>query len=333
MPFISKNILNTTFYLYDTEKNARRGKSMGGTGFFVAYYDRNMTRQPVEPHFYAVTNWHVAVCSAASVIRVNCHDGSTDCFDFDPADWSFIPNGDDIAVVRVPLDPGKHQVDAISVDQFVRAEDLQWRISTGADVFMVGRFMDHDGGEINLPAVRFGNISTLPTLMRIEKFQGMREYYCIDLHSRTGFSGSPVFAYHTIGSDLTGNDIADLMKHISHNILGTSYIPTNFYQPYMRLLGIHCGQFPEELELKRTGLHKHANKEYVIGMSGMTMVSACCNILAVLELPQLEKQRAIVDGEETTRRDARRGPRWESASTNNKNASPPRARRKSARKR
>jgi hypothetical protein len=75
-------------------------------------------------------------------------------------------------------------------------------IGPGEDVFMVGRFMDHDGGAINQPAVRFGNISTMPA--NIKQPNGViRPCYCIDLHSRAGFSGSPVYAFRTFGQDLS----------------------------------------------------------------------------------------------------------------------------------
>jgi hypothetical protein len=75
------------------------------------------------------------------------------------------------------------------------------QIGPGDDVFMVGRFIDHDGGNKNRPALRFGNISIDPT--PIMQDNGVRvPAYCVDLHSRTGFSGSPVFVYRTPGPDL-----------------------------------------------------------------------------------------------------------------------------------
>jgi hypothetical protein len=151
-----------------------------------------------------VTNYHVAVKGGNSVVRVNCLDGPPQIFPFDPSDWTFIPNGDDVAVIRLPVNPEKHQINAVPLSEFVFPERFSYGyVGTGEDVFMVGRFVDHDGGEINQPAVRFGHISIMPTSIYLEEIGRKKEYYCIDLHSRSGFSGSPVFVYRTITSDLS----------------------------------------------------------------------------------------------------------------------------------
>src|SRR5205823_82762 len=69
----------------------------------------------------------------------------------------------------------------------------------------IGLFVDHDGVTTNVPSARFGNISMLPnknaTIEQPTNYRG--ESYVVDMHSRTGFSGSPVFVYRTFGSDLT----------------------------------------------------------------------------------------------------------------------------------
>jgi hypothetical protein len=224
MPQISKTILDSTFYLYPTEEDAVNGTSMGGTGFLVAYtkmFTREMGSADIgrpNMHIYGVTNYHVAVRGSNSqgspVVRLNCLDGTTERFPFDCADWEYVPGGSDVAVVRIPVDPKKHQIGAIPLSQFVSKEHLKWgrQVDTGEDVFMVGRFMDHDGGEVNLPAVRFGNISVLPTPIHLDEFGRDQDLYCIDLHSRSGFSGSPIFSYRTLGSDLSGHDITELLN-------------------------------------------------------------------------------------------------------------------------
>lgn len=60
-------------------------------------------------------------------------------------------------------------------------------ISPGEDVFMVGRFVDHDGGQVNLPAVRFGNVSVMPTPLEQPNHRNFVPAFCIDLHSRSGY--------------------------------------------------------------------------------------------------------------------------------------------------
>ena len=57
------------------------------------------------------------------------------------------------------------------------------------------------GVETNNPAMRFGNISLNPTPIE-QPNQSIKDSYCLDMNSRTGFSGSPVFMYRTPGSDV-----------------------------------------------------------------------------------------------------------------------------------
>ena len=177
--------------------DAEAGEPFGGTGFFVGY-----PIQDSEFHFvYAVTNWHVAVKDGMSVIRVNTTDGGTDIFDLDASEWEYQPHGHDIAVASiVGLVEGKHRVDTISTRMFVDPPTIAaLGIGAGEDVFMAGRFVDHDGAASNSPAVRFGHISTM--LQEIEQPTGaVLPSFILDMHSRTGYSGSPVFVYRTLGS-------------------------------------------------------------------------------------------------------------------------------------
>ncbi len=55
----------------------------------------------------------------------------------------------------------------------------------------------------------------------------IRESYCVDMHSRSGFSGSPVFVYRTPGGDFSEKGVINLSR-------------------FMMFLGIHWGQFPEK---------------------------------------------------------------------------------------
>ena len=117
------------------------------------------------------------------------------------------------------------------------------------------RLANAAGGETNKPAVRFGNVSILPAPIEIEEIGRERDYYSIDMHSRTGFSGSPVFVYRSIGSDLTGEDLKKLYQMVKSHALRSSDPPFWDFRPYMGLLGSHCAQFPEELEIKRKKNH------------------------------------------------------------------------------
>jgi hypothetical protein len=177
---------------------------------------------------------------------------------------------------------------------------------------MIGLFIDHDGVSTNVPSARFGNISMLPNpKATIEQPTGYRgESYVIDMHSRTGFSGSPVYVYRTFGSDLTSvwgtefNDleitnldevIARVMNHGRGGRMRGRIHSNNLFN----LLGIHWGQFPEKWELRdKSKLEESAKRDliikgaYVEGMSGMTCVIPAWQIMEVLNMPVLRDLRA-----------------------------------------
>jgi hypothetical protein len=302
MPQLPPETLDCVCYLYQSEEDAKAGSNFGGTAFLVAMSASVDSRA----YIYAVTNWHVAVRDRASVLRVNTRDGKGDIFAVDPEQWEFDPRFD-IAVMPIRLDSNKHKFKAIHLNGFVTKDQVKkQKLGPGEDVFMVGRFVDHDGGPVNQPAVRFGHISVMPTAME-QPNTAFAEAYCIDMHSRSGYSGSPVFVYRTPGSDLSER-LSNEIKEATILLAGVNYLG---------LLGIHFAQFPEEWELKMEMLKSPpwwrrisslwrrettARSEsfkvpaikdgaYVKGLSGMTCVLPAWCIAEVLNLPQLVARR------------------------------------------
>jgi hypothetical protein len=129
----------------------------------------------------------------------------------------------------------------------------------------------------------------------------MAASYCIDLHSRSGYSGSPVFVYR-----MPGYDLEDRLEEKQLLLAGANYLG---------LLGIHFAQFPEKWQLI-SGLSNLAAEmsdvpliqdgAYVKGLSGMTCVLPAWNILDVLNLPHLKEARDQDDAQ-TEERQAREG--------------------------
>ena len=316
MPRIPQPVINSVFYLYGSRADAQSGLNPGGTGFIVQY--RGTAQKEVKgAHFYGVTNWHVALRDGFSTIRLNTVDGGIDVIELDPSEWHFLPRKYDLAVVPLSLDRDIHQVSSVSSLSFAEPPEkrLAWnvppQIGVGDDVFMVGLFVDHVGVTTNVPSARFGNVSMLAnpnaTMKQPTGYTG--ESYVVDMHSRTGFSGSPVYAYRTFGSDLTDNRgtrfdqlsidrLGDVISQASQR--GT--IPSKF-SGYIRapqmltLLGVLWGQFPERWELREKSPLDQGRKDlitegaYVQGMSGMTCVIPAWQILELLEIPELEKLR------------------------------------------
>jgi len=304
MPKIPSKVIDAVFYLYASRGDALAGRNPGGTGFLVHY--NGYGSQSVPPgQVYAVTNWHVA-CREWSVIRLNKQDGGIDVVDLGPEDWQFLPGKCDVAAVPASLDPKIHIVSAIPTSIFARPpRGFEPQIGVGEDVFMIGLFIDHDGIATNVPSARFGNVSMLPnSKATIEQPTGYRgESYIVDMHSRTGFSGSPVFAYRTFGSDLTetgGHRFDDLLIDNLNQRLhsGSPFSGKLKTAPLFQLIGIHWGQFPERWELRERSALKEAYRKdlivegaYVEGMSGMTCVIPAWQIMEVFDMAELKGPR------------------------------------------
>lgn len=272
MPKIPQKILDCIVYLYASEKDAKEGRPAGGTGFLVGVDSKLHSNYQ---HIYAITNWHVAIKGSFSVIRLNTADNKTATFNLEPQDWTFIRDKDDIAVSPILNIAEIHKVSFINTSLFI-TDDLVSKVGLGIgdDTFMVGRFPDHDGRFTNKPAVRFGNISIMPTL--IKQGNGYAgESYCLDVNSRKGFSGSPVFVYRTIGNNLdesfsTGKPLSEI-------------------QWFFYLLGIHWAEYEEEWQIR--SINKDRENQTVLGPSGITCVIPAQRIMDLLNLPAVREER------------------------------------------
>lgn len=334
MPRIPTAVLNAVFYLYASRDDAEHGRNPGATGFLVHYNGRGDSIGSRQA--YAVTNWHAACRDGLSVIRVNKKDGGTDVLEFDPSEWHFLPGKYDVAAVPVTLDINVHEVAAVPTSIFANApgdRPFHQKVGVGDDAFMVGLFLDHDGLVKNVPSARFGNISMLPnpkaTIEQPTDYWG--ESFVVDIHSRTGFSGSPVFAYRTFGSDLSAtnggeykftdfkiDNLDDMLKRgtLRHPMSGAMRVSALF-----QLIGIHFAQFPEQWELKEKSKRPLANARkdlivdgaYVEGMSGMTCVVPAWNIMEVLDMPSLKGPRDKQSAEHAERVRASMKPKAEAA--------------------
>jgi hypothetical protein len=298
MPRIDQNVLDSVFFLYCTKEDADRGINAAATGFIVAV---NADLFHDTPSYYGITNWHSAVRDGASNIRLRLSDGSFETVELGPEDWTFIPGEDDVAVVELELEQGRHRVRSIHETLFLTSpEDARFSIGVGEDVMMLGLFVAHDGHATGVPKARFGNISMMSTPdAPIEQPTGYSgENYIIDMHSRDGFSGSPVFVYRTIGGDLTNprSGSLDLSSIESYN-MGFGFPGTlRLHDGILwRFLGIHWGQFDEPLEvLERAEISKQG-KTYVKARSGMTCVIPSWRIRRVLDLPKFVEARAALN--------------------------------------
>jgi hypothetical protein len=277
MPKIPPSIIDCAFFLFKSEDDAKKGVNSGATGFLVSV-DSVKYPEYFNYHYYlyGVTNYH-NISKGYTVIRINKNDGTTEIIPFNKKDWIFFPKNyrDDIAISpRLNLNNKIHKISFMHISMFVTNDLIkEYEIDIGDNVFMIGRFMDHNGKTVNLPSCRFGNISVMPTIIPQETGYEKGKSYIIDLHSRSGFSGSPVFVYRTPGGNLEETDVK-------------TGKPIRLRHNFFFLLGIHWGQFPEKWETD-VGPFKGITK----GMSGMTLVIPAQRILDLLLVKKLRNQR------------------------------------------
>lgn len=305
MPRFRPEILLTAFYLYRRDKSTGELRGPCGTGVFVARASGILDH----PHVYAVTAHHVAVSGGASIIRLNSRDPTAPIgarlnarfLHYEPYEWQFIPGGDDIAAVDLTGKIGDQYdfVRAADEKDFVTIEFMNnVKLGAGDDGFMLGLFSSNPGVKYNLPAVRFGNISQLADAIHPIK-QGndiARPSHVFDMHSRPGYSGSPVFVYRTPGNDMMAIDEHGDF-HIDHNASDNAFI---------KLLGIHSGQFLERMVTEKAEAHGPepiVEGDKLVVQSSMTIVVPAWNISKLLDLQvfadlrEMRERRLIQKGE------------------------------------
>lgn len=284
MPQIPRLIETCSFFLFADTDKGRKGPL--ASGFFVGMRTGGDGLPDIH-HTYAITNAHAAP-DGASVIRCTLANGSTKFLELAPHEWEFIAGGDDIAVVDVTdkFVPGEYHsavgTNMMMTDQFM--EDAH--VGIGEDGFMIGLFADEPGQHSNHYVGRFGNLASFPT--KIEQPNGhKRPSFIFDIRSRTGFSGSPVFVYRTIGSDVT--DAIGVPEYVPQ--------PKIRVMKYLKLLGIHCGQYKELIEFKvvpknpqREGVELSDGDKLLVP-SSMTIVAPAWEIEKLINLKKFREQR------------------------------------------
>lgn len=163
MPRIHDPYLMCPLYLFADRNKAEKNDQTGGSGFIAGY----KTEDGAVVHLYAITNRHV-IEEGFSVIRLNKLLGGYDIMETNKESWVFHPE-DDIAVRPIGPDVIQHKFSVVTVSQdenknLLMTEERIHRhnIGVGDEVFMVGRFVGHQGSEQNLPLARFGCIAMMP---------------------------------------------------------------------------------------------------------------------------------------------------------------------------
>lgn len=300
MPKLHPQLADSIFYLYRRDPKTGAIEGPCGTGSIVA------KRAPVpidtRLHLYGVSNHHVAVELGASIVRLNTIDGKSRFLEYDPLEWHFLPNGDDIAMLDLTddVDIKTDKIACIGEWIFLTERIVErYEIGLGEDAFMIGMFADHHGGKRNKPAARFGNLSLVADKdAPVEQpNRAIRPCHLVDMRSRTGFSGSPVFLYRIPAGDLTSpHMMAAFIDNIGFSINTGTTTRKNWF---VGLLGVHCGQFRDVVEVWKSSPRserigdpiKEGDKLYI--QSGMTIVVPAWRITELwdIEVFQIAREK------------------------------------------
>lgn len=296
MPEINIQYLRCAIYLYPSRKAAEKGERVGGTGFLLAY-----PSEVENYHFYAVTNRHVIEEEHSPVIRLNTKDGRMDVLEYEEADWIPHPEGDDVSVcpITFPLEAYKNTVFNWNL---VALHERQVSAEThiGAEVFMVGRFVNQEGKQQNTPAVRFGNIAMIPE-GKIELEDGREEeLILVEMRSHGGYSGSPVFL---------------AMPERPYEPQSRNPFPAPIPYSHIFLLGVDCGHITDSQTVMVSNAEPDKQDEphpeglYVVTNTNMSAVVPVWRLGKLLEDHEdLKMQRKTEDErrlEEKQRRERR----------------------------
>lgn len=289
MPRIEDRFLDAVIYLYPSDVAANSGESIGGSGFLLVdlLSDRKFGLM------YAVSNWHVIYNFNSPVIRLNTRRGEKEVIPLKQGDW-FEHGSYDLAVAPLSvLDREIYKYACVSTNDFLTQDIIKDHdIGPGDDVFMVGRFVSHEGKQRNLPLIRFGNISMMPYEKLADSYGRKQKVFLVEMRSLVGFSGSPVFVFLASNvvrqSDI--NEDGTFKRGAEHEI--------TMRGPW--LLGVDCADLPYRERVfqvvKIAGVQKDMETDYVAySNSGQMAVIPSWRLLDFLNTDErcvMRKQKA-----------------------------------------
>jgi hypothetical protein len=237
MPRVVNAFLDCVVYLYPTIEGATQRHAEGGAGFLVAERTGDGTFRG-----YVVTCWHCAEHSTAmgfnykKVSRVTggiVVEEKAGVLEVPSTSWIRHPRADvDLALAPITADLGErawYLTRSMAVSPNLTHTDLAGThlVSIGDELFMVGRYLRHQGDDANRPVARFGNISGFPADVRTD--QGPREGFLVEYRSIPGFSGSPVFVYWLNEDDSWSQALLGVnFASFKSNVLGLGHLGEGF---------------------------------------------------------------------------------------------------------
>jgi len=271
LPRIPDVHLQAVVFIYPSREAAKQGQRVGGSGFVVEY----PTQVPGIALPYVVTNGHV-IDSGGQWVRFNI-PGGTYVHHVPPEEWlTFPPDDFATAPLNLPFHVRPYAI-PLAGSCVDRDTSQRLRLGQGDEIYMVGRFIGHGGRESNNPVARFGNISLMPSAVDpvLDGRRNHVEAYLVEMRSRSGFSGSPVFTFI-----VERNDRGQIPNPTNVSMGGT----------ILALLGIDTGHKVEPIIVKgRKGTGEYEETDLFIDYpSDLAIVSPTWKIT-----DRLERQDAV----------------------------------------
>jgi trypsin-like peptidase len=191
---IPSDFLDCCLYVYSSKSQAEAGEFSGGSGFVVSV---PLTVNKGWAQLYAVTALHVIENRRNPVLRVNTEQGGFDCLETNGDRWHKFKSVD-LAILPIDIEDStlrRYRLSLVSLKDFVSSAERRNGIFVGDEVFMVGRFISHEGKQRNTPSVRYGNISMMYPEPTKNKYGHEQETLLVEHRSLPGYSGSPVFVF------------------------------------------------------------------------------------------------------------------------------------------
>ena len=124
-------------------------------------------------------------------------------------------------------------------------------IGPGDECFVVGRFVNHEGKQKNLPTVRFGCISQMADEPILQNCGYKQQSFLVEAKSIGGYSGSPVYTYIPPGTIRYGveNWLDKILMQHGPWLLGVVWGQINDWMPIMNEQGQPINSNPKSAQV------------------------------------------------------------------------------------
>ena len=274
---VSDYVLTSIGFIYETAARDDSGPQghAYATGFFVSVPSQIRGSR----YLYFATARHVAEDLRDSDVHILVNKrggGKTELLAMEPPTWFIHPTDTTCDLAIVPVLPNTDaEFHAIAIEYMLTPAMIQQlSIGIGDEVYSVGLFTEVENTSKNIPILRHGNISMMPT-EPVQTELGFADVYLIEARSIGGMSGSPVFVRPS------GKLPAILQDGTAETLLAV--------RDNTKLLGIIHGHW----DVKESDINQYpVNHDRKYGVNyGIAIVVPAIKLIETLNRPDLSEVR------------------------------------------